>query len=184
MDAIWTPLLGWMGAAGAAVALALAAPHEQVVLGKLPPLTAKRLDQTQVLLPQELPSGRTLALVTFDRSQREEARSWIEGLQLHRQADIAWVKLPVIADPGDEDLRRGILQRLRERHAARPEHHARLVPVFTDRAAFVRSAGLSSAQHASVLILDREGRVLARAEGAFDPAKAEALRETVLAQGD
>jgi hypothetical protein len=33
-------------------------------------------------------------------------------------------------------------------------------------------------------VLTRDGRVLARAEGQFDPAKAEALRETVLAQGD
>ena len=184
MDTMAAAVLGWVGAVGAAVALAVAAPQEQFVLGKLPPLTAKRLDQTQVTLPQELPSVRTLALVTFDRSQREEVRSWIDGLQLHRQAHIAWVKLPVIADPGDEDLRRGILQRLVERHGANPNSQARLVPVFTDRAAFVRSAGLSSSQHASVLVLDRQGRVLARAEGAFDAAKADALRETVLAQSD
>ena len=61
---------------------------------------------------------------------------------------------------------------------------ARLIPVFTDREAFIRAAGLSSADHASVLILDREGIVLARAEGRFDQDKARALRETLLAQGE
>ncbi len=56
------------------------------------------------------------------------------------------------------------------------------MPVFTDRASFVREAGLSDPDHASVLVLDREGNVLARAQGPFRPDKAQALRETVLAQ--
>ena len=49
---------------------------------------------------------------------------------------------------------------------------ARLVPVFTDREAFIRAAGLSSAKHASILVLNRDGKVLARAEGSFNEDKA------------
>jgi hypothetical protein len=56
--------------------------------------------------------------------------------------------------------------------------------VFTDRDAFIRAAGLSGTEHAWVLVLNREGKVLARAEGLYDEAKANALRETLLAQGD
>ncbi len=56
-----------------------------------------------------------------------------------------------------------------------------MVPVFTDREAFIRAAGISSAKHASVLVLDRSGQVLARVEGPYNEDKARALRETLLA---
>ena len=183
MSSIFTPVLGWMAAAGAALGLAVAAPHENWVLGKVPSIVAKRLDQRSLQLPQELPPGRTLALVVFQGHQREEARSWIEGLQLHRDKTISWLKLPVLNDPGDEQQRRGIEEHLLERHPG-DEERARLVPLFTNRDAFVRAAGLSSANHASVLVLDRQGNVLARAEGPYEPGKAQALRETLLASND
>jgi len=183
MSTIFTPVLGWIAAAGAALGLAVAAPHENGVLGKVPRMVAERLDRTPLQLPQELPSGRTLALVVFDGHQREEARSWIDGLQLHSDRTIAWLKMPVLGDPGDEQQRRGILQRLLERHPGR-EERARLVPLFTDRAAFARATGLPGPDRASVLVLDREGNVLARAQGRFDPDKAQALRETLLASND
>jgi len=150
MSPIFTPVMGWMAATGAALGLAVAAPHETLVLGKVPSVVAKRVDHTPVQVPQELPSGRTLALVVFQGHQREEARSWVEGLQLHRDASIKWVK----------------------------------VPVHNDREAFARAAGLASADHASVLVIDRQGNVLARAQGPYDRDKAQALRETLLAQND
>jgi hypothetical protein len=177
---IWTPVLGWIAAIGAAVGLALLAPHERLVLGKVPPVAAKRLDQTHVAFPQDLPSDRTLAVVVFKRTQSDEAQSWVDGLRLHQDSDISWVKLGVLNDPGDEGKRREIEQRLMERYPSLADR-TRTVRVFTDKAAFVRALGLDSADHASVLVIDREGNVLARAQGPFDEAKAQSLRKTVLA---
>jgi hypothetical protein len=183
MSSMLTPVLVWVAAAGAAFGLAVAAPHENWVLGRLPSIVAKRVDQTPLQLPQELPSARTLALVVFKGQQREEARSWIEGLQLNRDDSISWLKLPVLRDPGDDGERRGILERLFDGHRD-SAHRSRLVALFTDPDAFVRATGLSSAEHASVLVLDRQGNVLARAEGPFEAGKAQALKETLLARGD
>ena len=183
MSTMWTPVLGWVAAAGAAFGFAAGAPHEDWVLGKLPKLAAKRLDDTPLALPEQLPSHRTLAVVVFKGHQKEEARSWIEGLQLRREPGIAWLKMPVLPDPGDDKDRRSIERGLQERHAA-SDDRMRLVPLFTDREAFVRATGLSGTDHASVLVLDRRGNVLARAEGPFHPAKAQALRETLLARSD
>lgn len=180
---MWTPVMGWMGAVAAAIALAWSVPNESALLGRVPTLTAKRLDQRKIQLPQELPAGRTLALVVFKGTQRAEAQSWIDGLDLTHNGAIAWLKMPVLNDPGDEGLRMAIEKRLMSRNAAERDR-SRLVPIFTDREAFIRAAGLSGAEHASVLVLDRQGNVLARAEGAFDEHKAQALRETVLAQND
>ncbi|HSV46378.1 MAG TPA: hypothetical protein VLJ58_11370 [Ramlibacter sp.] len=177
----WAPVLGWLGAGCAAVVLAAFAPQDHDFKGRLPQLQAKRLDQQQIALPQGLPAERTLAVVVFGRGQRDEARSWIEGMRLQNDRSIAWLKMPVVDDPGEEQARRAIEQRLLSRHGADSDR-SRLVLLFTDRAAFVRAAQLSSSDHASVLVVDRRGVVLARSEGPFDESKAQALREVLLAQ--
>jgi hypothetical protein len=178
---ILTPTLAWLAAVSAALMLALAAPDDTSFLGRLPALTVKRLDQQRVVLPQGLPAERTLALVAFESSQRDEIRSWIRGLRLDEDPSIAWFKMPVLNDPGTEQARSEIESILLARHA-RDIDRSRLVPVFTDRDAFIRAAGLTGTRHAWVLVLDRDGKVLARAEGRFDQDKAQALRET-LSQG-
>jgi hypothetical protein len=170
--------LAWLAAVTAALALAMAAPNESHFLGHLPTLNVKRLDQQRIVLPQELPAQRTLALVAFKSSQRNEVRSWIRGLRLDQDPAIAWFKMPVLDDPGSDQGRSDIESILLARYPADADR-SRLVPVFTDRDAFVRAAGLPSSEHAWVLVLDRDGKVLARAEGAFDQYKAQALRETL-----
>ena len=181
MQKVWTPVLGWVGAIGAALGFALAAPSESSMLGKLPSLHGKRLhDSAIVKLPQALPSDRTVAIVLFKKSQQEEAQRWVEGLGLERDASISWVRLPVFKD-GDETVRRTKEEQLLARYPSMGDR-ARLVAIFTaDKDALVRAAGLQTTDHASVLVLDRAGNVLAKAQGAYDPAKAQALRETVLA---
>ncbi len=177
----WTSTLAWLAAAGAALLLAFATPSESDVMGRLPIPTVKRLERQQ--LSSQQPAGRTLALVGFDKNQRLEIRSWIDGLQLHQDKQIPWIKMPVLNDPGSEDARSAIESRLAAGHAT-ANQRVTLVPVFTDQNDFIRAAGLSGKDHASVLVLNRHGRVLARAEGRFDPAKAQALRETLATGGD
>ena len=178
----WTPTLAWLAAVSGALMLAIAAPNESSLLGKLPTLTAKRLDQQLVILPHGLPAERTLALVAFRSSQRAEVESWIKGLGLDHDPSIPWFKMPVLNDPGNEVARSDIEKKLLARLPAQIDR-SRLVPVFTDREAFVRAAGLPGTEHAWVLVLNRDGQVLARAEGPFDENKAQALRETLLTQG-
>ncbi|WP_231402420.1 hypothetical protein [Caenimonas aquaedulcis] len=178
---MWTPTLAWLAAVTGAVALAVLAPSESSLLGRMPTVSAKRLDQQKMVLPQGLPAERTLALVTFTRGHRVEIDSWIQGLRLDRDSSIPWFRMPVLNDPGTDNARGDIENKLLARHPAESDR-SRLVPVFTDRDAFIRAAGLSGTEHAWVLVLNREGKVLARAEGGFDEDKAQALRQTLLAQ--
>ncbi len=180
---IWTPTLAWLAAVSAALMLAFAAPDESIVMGRVATISAKRLDQQPMVVPHQLPAERTLALVAYTRTQRGEIDSWVRGLSLDRDDSISWFRMPVLNDPGNEQGRNQIESRLLERHPTEAAR-SRLVPVFTNREAFIRAAGISSSEHASVLVLNREGRVLARAEGEYDEAKARALRETLLARGD
>ena len=73
-----------------------------------------------------------------------------------------------------------IEQRILARHSALVDQ-SRLVPVFTNREAFIRAAGLSSSDHAWVLVIGRDGQVLARVEGEYSEEKGQALRQTLLA---
>jgi hypothetical protein len=182
-NTIWTPTIAWLGAVTAALLLATAAPNESHFLGQLPTPTVQRLDQQRFVLPQALFAKRTLALVAFHPIQRDEVRSWIRGLRLDQDRSITWFKMPVLNDPGSERARIDMESVLLAGRASEIER-SRLVPVFTDREAFIRAAGLPSSEHAWVLVLDRDGKVLARAEGMFDQAKADALRETLRADAD
>jgi hypothetical protein len=179
----WHPTAAWLAAVSAAVVLAVVAPSETNVMGRMPTVAAKRLDQQSVVLPQQLPAERTLALVAYSRNHREEIDSWIKGLRLDEDKSITWFRMPVLNDPGDAHARSAIEDKLLARHPNELDR-TRLVPVFTDRQAFVRAAGLSGTDRASVLVLNRNGKVLARAEGMYDESKARALRETLLARGD
>jgi hypothetical protein len=172
----------WLAAAGLAFVLAFVAPNDASVMGQIPSLIAKTLGQRPMSVPADLPSERTLAVITFKRTQKEHADSWIEGLNLKNDPSIKWIRMPVVNDPGTPEGREEIQNRLLGRYTAEADRD-NLLPVFVDRKNFIRSAGLSSADQAVVVVLNRQGEVLARVEGAFDETKAANLRETLRAQG-
>ena len=172
--------LVWLAAVLTALALAVASPNDSRVMGQLPALNAQTLMREPIAVPEGLPSDRTLALVTFRAEHKAQAESWIQGLDLENDASIAWVRMPVLNDPGTLIGREAVENRLLQSYPAATER-AKLVPVFTDRADFVRSANLNGVAQSYVLIVNRKGDVLARVEGKFDPDKAQILRETLKA---
>lgn len=170
----------WLAAVALAVALAVASPSESRVMGHLPAFMAHTLTRQPVAIPQGLPSDRTLALITFQREQRDQAESWIEGLNLKNDPSIAWMRMPVVNDPGTVIGRSAVEDRLMQIYPIEAER-SRMVPVFTDRSDFVRSAGLNGVGQGYVVVVNRQGEVLARVEGRFDAEKAKILRETLKA---
>lgn len=181
MRNVWLNTLAWVAAVLVALTLAVAAPTESGVMGRMPSLQTKLLDQRPINLPEGLGSDRTLALISFQRGHRDEVESWITGLGLRQDSSIHWVRMPVLSDPGSTAGRSEIEHRLRVRYGADASGAltASVVPVFTDRNAFVRSAGLNGIDRAYAVVLNRRGEVLARVEGQYDPDKAATLRETL-----
>ena len=168
----------WLAAVALAVALAVASPSESRVMGHLPAFMAHTLTRQSVAIPEGLTAERTLALITFQREQRDEADSWIEGLNLKNDPSIAWMRMPVVNDPGTLIGRSAVEARLLQNYPVDAER-SKLVPVFTDRADFVRSAGLNGVSQSYAVVVNRQGEVLARVEGRFDAEKAKILRETL-----
>ena len=87
--------------------------------------------------------------------------------------------MPVLNDPGSS-VARSVIETKLLRHYTADAERARLLPVFTDRDQFVRSVGLRGTDQVYAVVINRQGEVLARAEGAFDADKALNLRETLL----
>ena len=171
----------WLAATGIAAALAFATPTETRVMGQLPGFMAQTLARRPMTVPQDLPSDRTLALITFNRTQKEHAEAWIEGMHLRQDRSIAWLRMPVVNDPGTDQGRDEIQSRLLGRYPLDDER-ANMLPVFTNRENFVRAAGRRGTEQVVALIVNRRGEVLARAEGRFEPGKAASLRETLQAR--
>ena len=176
MKPIWTYPLAWLAVVVAALVLAIAAPRVHPAIGRLPAAVGQTLEQKAAVIAHG--EERILALITFHRSQRQEVESWISGLQLQQDQSISWIRMPVINDSGDPGRRAAAEGKLRV-HYASAQERSNLVPVFTDRAAFVQSAGLRDIEHAHVLVLNRNGEVLARVAGAYDADKARIVRDTL-----
>ena len=172
--------LAWVAAAGTGIGFAVWYPTEGSVMGQLPAHSTQFLNRTPVSLPEGLPSDRTLALVTFNRDQRSQADSWIEGLDLKNDAKISWVRIPVLGDPGTPNARSEAENRLLGRYTADIER-AKMLPMFVDKAAFAQATGLKSTEQAYAVVFNRQGEVLARVEGPYDASKAQTLRETLTA---
>ena len=170
--------LAWVGAAALSVGFAVWYPTEASVMGQMPAHTTQSLTRTPVSLPQGLPSDRTLALVTFNKTQRGQADSWIEGMNLRNDAAISWVRIPVLGDADTPTGRSEGEKRLLERYTAEAER-ARMLPMFIDKASFARATGLKNTEQGYAVVLNRDGEVLARVEGGFDADKARLLRETL-----
>ena len=173
----------WLAAAGLALALAFASPTDALVMGQLPAFMSHTLAKRAMAVPDDLPAERTLALLTFNRTQKAHADSWVEGLDLKNNSSIQWIRMAVVNDPGTPEGRDEVRNRLLGRYSAEDER-VNLLPAFVDRKNFVRSAGLSGVDQAVVVVLNRQGEVLARVEGAFNETKAANLRETLRTRGN
>ncbi len=172
-------LFAWLAAAAAALAMALASPSESSVMGRLPAFMSQNLMRKPVTVPEDLSSDRTLALITFQRSQRAQAESWVTGLNLKNDPSITWMRIPVVNDPGTSKGRDEVESRFLQHYKGDAER-SNLVPLFTsDRASFVRSAGLNGTEQSYAVVVNRSGDVLARVEGEFSAEKAATLRETL-----
>jgi hypothetical protein len=173
----------WLAVAATGLGFAFLSPNESKVMGQMPAHDTQSLSRTPVSLPAGLPTDRTLALVTFNRNQRGQADSWITGLNLKNDSSISWVRILVLNDPGSPDGRSDAEKRLLERYTNEAER-TKMLPMFTDKAAFAQATGLNSTEHAYAVVLNRQGDVLARAAGSFDATKAQALRETLSATAE
>ncbi|THD52391.1 hypothetical protein [Phenylobacterium sp.] len=126
-------------------------------------------------VPSGLPQGRALLLLGFRHNDHTALDAWRDGLGLSSR-DSDWFEVPVIG-VGNPMIRGVILRGMRNGVTATADR-ARFAPAFADAAAIALQLGIDPSEPAAVVI-DRTGRVLAHASGAFEPGKAAALMQVL-----
>ncbi len=160
-------------AAGLVAALAATAEAEP----RFPETTTSDLNGRELTFPQELPAERTLLFVAFKREQQAVVDEWIAELDLEAPDAPAWLELPVIEDLGA--LWRGFIDNGMRSGVTSTETRARVFTIYGDTDAFREALGLGSEDLVYLLVVDREGRVLARDYGGYRPEKAPPLLEAL-----
>jgi predicted transcriptional regulator len=130
-------------------------------------------------LPHDFQGERNLVLIAFQQWQQTQVDTWIPfARQLEATYPaVRYYELPTIQRLNtiartfiNEGMRAGI-----------PDQVARerTITLYLDKKAFREALQLPGEDDIYVLLLDRQGRVLWRAEGAFTPDKGESLAAAI-----
>jgi len=142
---------------------------------QFPVVTSANLSRRGFTLPADFEGDVNVLLIAFQRWHQRVVDTWIPFVRHLEQAhdDVRYYELPVIQRMNvlgrtfiNEGMRAGIPDRVAR---------ARTITLYVDKAAFRQALGLPHEEDIYVLLVDREGNVLWRAEGAFTPEKGESL---------
>lgn len=153
--------------------VAVAAP-----LGTFPTLKASNLENQKFTLPRDFAGERNLLLIAFKREQQKNVDTWLRGMKrFSTSSDFRYYELPTIGKLNpiarwfiNHGMRNGIPDR---------KARARTITLYVDKAAFKKALNLSDENHIYAILVDRAGRVYWRAEGDFDKAKADSLKQAL-----
>jgi hypothetical protein len=143
---------------------------------RLPAVTGKDLNGKPWKAPADFPADRTLVILGYEQEQQAAIDTWTAGMGLTRTENtLPWVEMPVIDEPGmvmrwviDTGMQSGIPGKAARSH---------VWTAYTDRQAFLQSCGIDSVQDIHVLVVTRDGAILAMESGRHtDEAAARMLK--------
>jgi hypothetical protein len=149
---------------------------------QFPAVTGSNLQRKQLNLPQDFQGELNLVLIAFQQWQQNQVDTWIPfARQLEEtHPGVCYYELPTIQRLNvvartfiNEGMRAGLPD---------PIVRERTVTLYLDKHEFRQALELPHEDNIFVLLLDRQGQVLWRAEGAFTPEKGESLRAQVQAR--
>jgi hypothetical protein len=146
---------------------------------QFPNVSGSNLQRTKLTLPQDFQGDRNLVLIAFQQWQQTQVDTWIPFARQLEEAypAVRYYELPTIQRLNtlartfiNEGMRAGI-----------PDLVARerTITLYLDKKAFREALQLPGEDDIYVLLLDRQGRVLWRTEGAFTPDKGESLAAVI-----
>ncbi len=146
---------------------------------QFPTVSGSNLQRARLTLPQDLQGELNLVLIAFQQWQQAQVDTWVPFARQLEEAypAVRYYELPTIQRLNtlartfiNEGMRAGI-----------PDLVARerTITLYLDKKAFREALQLPGEDDIHVLLLDRQGRVLWRAEGAFTPDKGESLAAVI-----
>jgi hypothetical protein len=146
---------------------------------QFPAVTGSNLQRKKLILPQDFQGELNLVLIAFQQWQQARVDTWILfAKQLEEtHPTMRYYELPTIQRLYglartfiNEGMRAGIPD---------PVARERTITLYLDKRAFQEALQLPGEDDIHVLLLDRQGRVLWRAEGAFTQENGESLAAAV-----
>jgi hypothetical protein len=148
---------------------------------QFPAVIGSNLQRRKLDLPQDFEGELNLVLIAFQQWQQTQVDTWIPfARQLEgTHSGLRYYELPTIQRLNvlartfiNEGMRAGLPD---------PIVRERTITLYLDKNAFRQALQLPHEDDIYVLLLDHQGRVLWRAEGAFTPEKGDSLAAQVRA---
>jgi len=146
---------------------------------RFPTARGANLLRRKVILPDDLSGDLNVVLVAFQQWQQSQVDTWLPYLEDLEQtyAGICYYELPVIRQMNwlsrtfiNEGMRAGI---------PNSKARERTITLYLDKKSFREILGLPHEQNIFVLLLDRQGQILWKTEGAFTLEQGEDLKAMV-----
>ena len=150
-------------------------PVAQGAANTFPDVTGINLHGEAVRLPGDLDSDRSLVVVAYVQEHQRDVDTWIAALPRLQAADPAVRLYEVPAIGRSTAPFRLWLNNVMRAGIPAPEARARTVTIYVDLDAFDRALGIPSRDRIHALLLDGDGAILWRTEGAATPETVAAL---------
>ena len=146
---------------------------------QFPKVTGSNLQRKKLALPQDFQGELNLVMIAFQQWQQTQVDTWIPfARQLEETySGVRYYELPTIQRLNalartfvNEGMRAGI---------PNPVARERTITLYLDKDEFRQALQLPHEDNIYVLLLDRQGQVLWRVEGAFTPEEGEPLAAQV-----
>lgn len=148
-------------------------------LGSFPRVSGRNLEGRQLDLPADFAGKLNVVLVAFKREQQTDVDSWMPFLKTITSTwpDVHIYELPTLGRRYslmrsfiDGGMRRGI-----------PDQAVReaTITLYIEKSPFRAALKIADEERISVFLVDRDGRVLWRADGRFDAESAKALTNCI-----
>ena len=141
---------------------------------RIPAVTGKDLNGRPWKAPADFPAERTLVILGYEQEQQAAIDTWTAGMRLaDPESRLPWIEMPVIDEPGF--VMRWIIDAGMQRGIPGKDARSHVWTVYTDRQAFLKSCGIDSVREIHLLVVKRNGEILALESGAYDEAAAARL---------
>jgi len=143
-------------------------------------LTVQTLEGTRFSIPGDLSAAVNILVIGFTRKAGAAARPWTERLERDFPVSRGFAVYPVAVLAGVPALFRAFALAATRSDSA-PLERSRTLVALSDEAAWKKLAGFQEPDDPCVVVLDRAGSVLVRAQGTFQEPGYEAASAAIRA---
>ena len=133
---------------------------------RLPAVTGKDLNGKPWKAPADFPGERTLVILGYEQEQQASIDTWTAGMGLAKPGnELPWVEMPVIDEPGF--VMRWVIDTGMQRGIPGTDARGHVWTAYTNRKTFLKSCGIDSVSDIHVLVVTRDGTILAMESGRY-----------------